>query len=190
MRSLFKEEMSTLTTSHVEELRRLNNEFFEAKKAMEETHDELQLQYTELKKRFTSRESRPEDLERIRKLEEMMISKNEEIKRVKEEMRYFKLELLNREENFNQKFGARPNVGVMQVIKPKNNKNGKNKSGQRRDSKSISAGLPPLQNNNGPGRPSSDSRRNNKQRAPEGGRNGGGRGAPSRRPSNRSQRPQ
>ena len=102
-----------------------------------------------------------------------------QIKRVKEEMRYFKLELLNREENFNQKFGASPNVGVMQVIKPKN-KNAKNKGGRGgKTSSNISAGLPQL----GPGRPNSDSsrrRQNKKQRAPESGR-GRGQGQPPRR---------
>ena len=110
------------------------------------------------------------------------ISKDEEIKRVREEMRYFKLELLNREENFNSKFGARPNVGVMQVIKPKqpggkqNGKNGKGGRGKqkRRDSRSIQPGLPPLNNNTSSSssqsqqsqqsqRPSSDSRRMNQQ---------------------------
>merc|ERR1711865_1105848 len=87
---------------------------------MEETHATLEMQYKELQYKFKNRESRPEDLDRIAQLEHLMIAKDEEIKRVKEEMRYFKLELLNREENFNQKFGASPNVGVMQVIKPKN----------------------------------------------------------------------
>lgn len=34
-------------------------------------------------------------------------------------MKFFKLELLNREENFNKMFNRTPNVGVMQVVKPK-----------------------------------------------------------------------
>ena len=38
-------------------------------------------------------------------------------------MKYFKLELLNREENFNQKFGGGMNVGVMQVLKTKTGPN-------------------------------------------------------------------
>ena len=50
-----------------------------------------------------------------------MVKKNKEIKRVKEEMKYFKLELLNREENFNKTFSRTPNVGVMQVVKPNAN---------------------------------------------------------------------
>jgi len=84
-------------------------------------------------------------------------------------MRYFKLELLNREENFNSKF-SRPNqtqlnVGVMQVIKPKNKSGGNGKGSKQRSSKVIQPGLPSL---TGPGRPSSDSRRNRpQQRAPQ-----------------------
>jgi hypothetical protein len=38
---------------------------------------------------------------------------------MKDEMMYFKRELLNREENYNSKFNSKPNVGVMQVLKSK-----------------------------------------------------------------------
>ena len=41
---------------------------------------------------------------------------------MKKEMAYFKNELLNREENFNKKFGASPNVGVMNVLPQKKKK--------------------------------------------------------------------
>lgn len=36
---------------------------------------------------------------------------------VQEEMMYFKLELINREECYNKIFARSPNVGVMQAIK-------------------------------------------------------------------------
>lgn len=42
-----------------------------------------------------------------------------EVKQVQQELKYFKLELLNREENFNKMFGRSPTVGVMQVVKSK-----------------------------------------------------------------------
>ena len=38
---------------------------------------------------------------------------------MKDEMMYFKRELLNREENYNSKFNSKPHVGVMQVLKSK-----------------------------------------------------------------------
>ena len=48
-----------------------------------------------------------------------MVEKDDLVARTREEMIYFKRELLNREENFNSKFNRQPNVGVMQVIKPR-----------------------------------------------------------------------
>ena len=153
LRAAHKEEMNQVTTTHVSETKILNNEFLNIKTMYEHEHKNLLMKYNELEMKFQTRESRPEDLETIKKLKEAMvrrflyfvfcccccccstfyfwctlklisslslfslshthtqISKDEEIKRVREEMRYFKLELLNREENFNSKFGARPNVG-------------------------------------------------------------------------------
>ena len=66
-----------------------------------------------------NRESRPDDLDRIRHLEEQLLEQEELLRKTREEMLYFKREMLNREENYNQKFNRMPNVGVMQVIKPK-----------------------------------------------------------------------
>ena len=54
-----------------------------------------------------------EDLERIAELERRVKAAHEEVERVQEEMKYFKLELRNREQNFNKVFGSNgPNVGV------------------------------------------------------------------------------
>lgn len=65
--------------------------------------------------RYENRPSREEDVRRIRKLEANAIeSRNAEV-RAREEMAFFKRELLNREENYNKKFNANPVVGVMQV---------------------------------------------------------------------------
>ena len=69
--------------------------------------------------RWRNRESRPEDVRRIRLLESECASKDDLVAKTREEMIYFKREMLNREENFNQKFGRSPVVGVMQVVRPK-----------------------------------------------------------------------
>ena len=76
-----------------------------------------QAEYKELVDRWHKRESLPEDLNRIIQLENEMVDKDELVIKTREEMLYFKREMLNREENFNQKFNRSPNVGVMQVIK-------------------------------------------------------------------------
>ena len=69
--------------------------------------------------RWKKRESRPEDVVRINYLENEVAEKEELVIKTREEMMYFKREMLNREENFNQKFGRSPVVGVMQVVKAK-----------------------------------------------------------------------
>lgn len=85
----------------------------------EERLREIAKEYKILEERYLKRESRPEDIQRIQQLEREMIEKDDLVARTKEEMLYFKREMLNREENYNQKFNRQPNVGVMQVIKQK-----------------------------------------------------------------------
>ena len=46
-----------------------------------------------------------------------MIEKDKLVAQTKEEMAYFKRELLNREENFNKVFSRQPNVGVMNTLR-------------------------------------------------------------------------
>lgn len=41
------------------------------------------------------------------------------MRKTQEEMKYFKLELMNREENFNKTFNRKPTIGVMSVVKSK-----------------------------------------------------------------------
>jgi len=62
-------------------------------------------------------ESRPEDIERIRQLAALCAQKDVLVRKTQEEMKYFKLELMNREENFNKTFNRKPTVGVMTVVK-------------------------------------------------------------------------
>ena len=69
-------------------------------------------QTRELQHRLDVRESRPEDLAAIEQLRKAVREKDEIVRRTYEEMKYFKLELQNREENFNKNFGAQPRVGV------------------------------------------------------------------------------
>ena len=52
----------------------------------------------------------------IAQLEKECEEKDELVKTTRDEMAYFKRELINREENFNSKFNAKPNVGVMNVL--------------------------------------------------------------------------
>lgn len=85
----------------------------------EERMKELKREYQLLEDRWRNRESRPEDLQRIEQLTVESADKDEAVARAQAELATIKREMLNREENYNQKFGRSVNVGVMQVVKPK-----------------------------------------------------------------------
>lgn len=97
----------------------LKQEHVEVRNKYEERIREMNNEYKALMERYQNRESRPEDIQRIAQLEREMVEKDELVLKTKEEMLYFKREMLNREENYNQKFGRSPNVGVMNPLKTK-----------------------------------------------------------------------
>lgn len=127
LRSTHASECETLRRQHeydVESLRR----------DLQGKYDELNSEFMALQHRWETRESRPEDVARIEELTQQMKDMKRLVKKTQEEMIYFKRELLNREENFNKRFNANPNVGVMQVIKPKDAKQPPGKAGGKRPS--------------------------------------------------------
>ena len=52
----------------------------------------------------------------IQKLQALLEQREEELKRAWHELKFFKLELINRENNFNKLFNANPNVGVLNPL--------------------------------------------------------------------------
>ena len=62
------------------------------------------------------RPSRPEDLDMIRDLDEQIQQKDTFIKKQEEDMKFYKLELINREQSYNQMFGTAPNIGTIQQL--------------------------------------------------------------------------
>ena len=52
----------------------------------------------------------------IRQLQEEIIQKDNALKKAAEDMKFYKLELINREDNFNKMFGTNPNVGVINPL--------------------------------------------------------------------------
>lgn len=65
---------------------------------------------------YDNRPSRSEDLELIKALQEEVMEKDLQLKKAAEDMKFYKLELLNREENYNKIFGSKPVVGVLNPL--------------------------------------------------------------------------
>jgi hypothetical protein len=67
---------------------------------------DVQAALADAQKRLSNRESRPEDMALVEQLKGLIIQQQALIAKQENEMKFFKLELMNREENFNRRFGS------------------------------------------------------------------------------------
>ena len=70
----------------------------------------------EVEGNLRNRPSREEDVELIRQLQGTIMEQEILKKKIDEERKQYRLELVNREANFNRMFNASPNVGVLNPI--------------------------------------------------------------------------
>ncbi|XP_060585102.1 protein FAM184B-like, partial [Ruditapes philippinarum] len=73
----------------------------------------------EAEDRYENRDSRPEDLELIDQLRERVREKEERVHALIEEKKFFQMELVNRETNFNKVFSCKSKVGVLNPLDAK-----------------------------------------------------------------------
>ena len=121
MKQKLKTEAENTLKRQMEFIERMKKEFDETKKLHSDEKAILETKYNEMAELFEQRPSRPEDLELIQKLQEDNILKEEELRKAVENLKFFKLELLNREDNYNKVFGANPTIGVLNPLDKVNN---------------------------------------------------------------------
>ena len=80
---------------------------------MDQKYRDLNEKFVEITSFYENRPSRPEDTELIQKLQDEILAKEQDLKKAAEDMKFYKLELINREHTFNNMFGNNPNVGLM-----------------------------------------------------------------------------
>ncbi|XP_032877073.1 protein FAM184A isoform X5 [Amblyraja radiata] len=110
------ENLSTLT----KELEYKGNEVL---KVRSEVNQKIRLE--EAEEKYNSRESRAEDLQLINELKEMITERDQLMKKLMDDKKYYQLELVNRETNFNKVFNASPTVGVINPLAKQKKKNDK-----------------------------------------------------------------
>lgn len=138
LRGQFDVEKRDLIKKHMDETIKMKEEFDVCKSRLEENVSSLQQRIVELQYMYENRPSRPEDVEQIRGLEREVRDREAAFNQLRDEMQYYKLELVNREQNYNKVFGVSgPNIGVVNVLGNKRPGGGSNSSQQQ-------AGLPPL----------------------------------------------
>ncbi|XP_069462710.1 protein FAM184A isoform X2 [Ambystoma mexicanum] len=84
-----------------------------------------QMRLEEMEEKYQNREPRPEDLQLIAELKDMIAERDQLIKKLIDDKKFYQLELVNRETNFNKVFNASPNVGVINPLVKQKKKNDK-----------------------------------------------------------------
>ncbi|PRP87423.1 hypothetical protein PROFUN_00634 [Planoprotostelium fungivorum] len=85
----------------------------ESEKNSEERINTLNRMIEELERRYENRESRFEDLETIKALNADLQDHKKKIFQLQENIKFYQLEIVNREENYNRLFSSSPKVGIM-----------------------------------------------------------------------------
>ncbi|XP_041368165.1 protein FAM184A-like [Gigantopelta aegis] len=127
--------LENLSADHMRDTQDMVNQFNAAQSVLKDKISELQIQLDEAEERYDNRDSRPEDLELIEQLRDAIQEREMRIKEIIDEKRFYQLELVNRETNFNKVFNSSPNVGVLNPL----TFNNKKKRGDKTPKKHFSA---------------------------------------------------
>ncbi|XP_059556186.1 protein FAM184A isoform X8 [Myotis daubentonii] len=84
-----------------------------------------QMRLEEMEEKYLMRESKPEDVQMITELKTMLTERDHVIKKLIEDNKFYQLELVNRETNFNKVFNSSPTVGVINPLTKQKKKNDK-----------------------------------------------------------------
>ncbi|RNF26322.1 protein FAM184A [Trypanosoma conorhini] len=111
-RRLNENHLNEVATTHKLLIDDLMQQHEEERRAQDSVIRELRAALEDLRYRYEYRESRGEDVAMINRLMKELKQKEQEMEKVVQDMKMYKLELLNREENYNKVFGRRPLVAV------------------------------------------------------------------------------
>ncbi|XP_035294976.1 protein FAM184A isoform X3 [Cricetulus griseus] len=87
-----------------------------------------QMRLEEMEEKYLMRESKPEDIQMIAELKSLLSERDRVIKKLIEDNKFYQLELVNRETNFNKIFNTSPTVGVINPLAKQKKKNDKSPS--------------------------------------------------------------
>uniref|UniRef100_A0AAQ5X2T0 Protein FAM184A/B N-terminal domain-containing protein n=1 Tax=Amphiprion ocellaris TaxID=80972 RepID=A0AAQ5X2T0_AMPOC len=105
-------ELAELSAVHSRETQNMLSDFNKAQEVLKDKISALQILLEGTEEKFRNRESRPEDLQIIAELKDMVSERESLVKKLVDDKKFYQLELVNRETNFNKVFNASPNVGL------------------------------------------------------------------------------
>ncbi len=77
------------------------------------------INYRESYDLFASRPSKDEDIKLIYELQEELMAKDKLLRKAEDEMEFYKMTLINSEENYNKVFGSKPKIGSLNPLEAK-----------------------------------------------------------------------
>eukprot|EP00658_Telonema_sp_P-2_P033394 TRINITY_DN24520_c0_g1_i1.p1 TRINITY_DN24520_c0_g1~~TRINITY_DN24520_c0_g1_i1.p1 ORF type:complete len:696 (+),score=243.11 TRINITY_DN24520_c0_g1_i1:168-2090(+) len=95
---------------HAQEIESLNANFDAERTQFNNKIKQLKRVVGDLEYKYANRESRTEDVEKINSLLKDLRDKDEALLKAYTDMKFYKLELVNREESYNKVFGRQPNI--------------------------------------------------------------------------------
>ncbi|XP_026700805.1 protein FAM184A isoform X8 [Athene cunicularia] len=120
-----EKELDVLTADHIREKQSMLADFNKTQELLKEINSALQISLEEMEEKYKNRESRPEDLQLISELKDLIAERDQLIKKLIEDKKFCQLELVNRETNYSKMFNASPNVGVINPLVKQKKKNDK-----------------------------------------------------------------
>ncbi|CAM4650311.1 unnamed protein product [Lepidochelys kempii] len=120
-----EKELDVMTADHIREKQSMLADFNKTQELLKEINSALQVSLEEMEEKYQNRESRPEDLQLISELKDLIAERDQLIKKLIDDKKFYQLELVNRETNFNKVFNASPNVGIINPLVKQKKKNDK-----------------------------------------------------------------
>uniref|UniRef100_A0A8C9ADK5 Family with sequence similarity 184 member A n=1 Tax=Prolemur simus TaxID=1328070 RepID=A0A8C9ADK5_PROSS len=120
-----EKELDVMTADHLREKNVMRADFNKTNELLKEINAALQVSLEEMEEKYLMRESKPEDIQMITELKAMLTERDQIIKKLIEDNKFYQLELVNRETNFNKVFNSSPTVGVINPLTKQKKKNDK-----------------------------------------------------------------
>ncbi|KAB0350883.1 hypothetical protein FD754_015740 [Muntiacus muntjak] len=120
-----EKELDVMTADHLREKNIMRADFNKTNELLKEINAALQVSLEEMEEKYLMRESKPEDVQMIAELKAMLTERDQVIKKLMEDNKFYQLELVNRETNFNKVFNSSPTVGVINPLMKQKKKNDK-----------------------------------------------------------------
>ena len=115
IRTVHQKDVKIIEEKYQIRAKQLAADFTLIRRGLEGKIDELNEELEQADKRYYSREPRSEDLIIISELQRNVTQREMELEKIKEESKFYKLELINRDQSYNKMFGTKPKIGPVTV---------------------------------------------------------------------------